>query len=335
MYKKIIGILVCTLLITAGSIAVADWIPDDGHKMHFPQMPDPNGFDVDFGYWEMGDDWKCSDTGTVDDIHFWISWFTDDPMDIPWIKCSIWTNEPNGPNGYSIPKDLKWERTFSPGQFVIAGPWDGQQRWYMPWGEEIPEYHYLYWQVNIPEIDDPFEQQEGDIYWLIIDMPFDVEFLVGWKNTKDYFMDHAVWRVPEGDWTMIDGIDFAFVITGEVGPEPECCLVIEDMWGGFFGSPSSLNVKAVIKNIGTAECKEIEWEFKFTGIVLLGPNGDTISSLLPGETANISSKIVIGLAVPGVFPGNVTAYANCYNNACAPATMEKQMFLFFILLSLS
>ena len=116
-------------------------------------------------------------------------------------------NEPNGPHGYSIPKDILWEQTFQTGQFIIAGPWDGQQRWFMPWGEIIPEYHYLYWQVNIPEIDEPFLQHQGEIYWLIIDMPFDVEFLVGWKNTKDYFMDHACWRPPGGDWMMIDGID--------------------------------------------------------------------------------------------------------------------------------
>jgi hypothetical protein len=224
MKSKIIGIFVSMLLIGVSGIVIADWNPGDGHKMHFPQLPDPNGFDVDFGYWEMGDDWQCSETGTVDDIHFWISWFTDDPIDIPWIKCQIWSNEPNGPQGYSIPRELKWEGTFQQGQFIVAGPWDGQQRWLMPWGEIIPEYHYLYWQINIPEIINPFVQEEGVIYWLILKMPFDVEFLVGWKNTKDFFMDHAVWRPPGGDWMMIDGIDFAFVITGEPLPKPnlEC-----------------------------------------------------------------------------------------------------------------
>jgi uncharacterized repeat protein (TIGR01451 family) len=50
-------------------------------------------------------------------------------------------------------------------------------------------------------------------------MPFDSEFMVGWKNTKDYFMDHAVWSEEPGyDWYMIDGIDFAFVITEEEEP---------------------------------------------------------------------------------------------------------------------
>jgi hypothetical protein len=184
-------------------------------------MPDATGFDVDFGYWEMGDDWRCSESGTVDDIHFWISWFNDQPIPIPWIKCSIWSNEPNGPMGYSIPKELLWEYTFQEGQYIVAGPWDGQQRWFMPWGEIIPEPHNLYFQINIPEIPEPFVQEEGVIYWLVIKMPFDVEYLVGWKNTKEFFMDHAVWRPPGAEWMMIDGIDFAFVITGEPLPEPK------------------------------------------------------------------------------------------------------------------
>ncbi len=26
--------------------ALADWDPSDGHKMHYPQLPDPVGWDV-------------------------------------------------------------------------------------------------------------------------------------------------------------------------------------------------------------------------------------------------------------------------------------------------
>jgi hypothetical protein len=218
--KILVSIIITALFIGTTGLVTADWDIDDGHKMHYPQLPDPYGFDIDFGYWELADDWKCTESGPVDDIHFWISWFDDDPRYIDWIKVSIWSNEPNGPQGYSIPKELLWDRTFLPDQFIEAGPWDGQQRWFMPWGEIIEEYHYHYWQINIPEIDDPFPQVEGEIYWLVIDMPFDYEFLVGWKNTKDYFMDHAVWRPPGAEWMMIDGIDFAFVITGGTQPVP-------------------------------------------------------------------------------------------------------------------
>ena len=182
MRKKIIGILISMLLIGATNIAIADWKEGDGHKMHYPQLPDENGFDVDFGFWKMGDDWRCSESGLVTDIHFWIS-FMDDVLKEPnWIICEIWSNEPVGPHGYSIPKDLLWDQNFSPADFIIAGPWTGLQRWMMPWGEILEPYHNLYWQVNIPEIDEPFEQTEGEIYWLIIKTSFNDEFIIGWKN---------------------------------------------------------------------------------------------------------------------------------------------------------
>ncbi len=211
MKTKIVGILVCMLLIGVTGTAFADWQEGEPFKMHFPQLPDPNGYDVDWGNWALGDDWKCIETGNVDDIHFWISWFFDDPMTIQFIDVSIWSNVPEGPGGYSIPGQMLWQRMIT--DFIVAGPWDGNQLWYMPWGEIIPQPHQLYWQINIKEIPDPFKQIEGEIYWLVIKMPFEVPQLVGWKTTKNYFMDHAVWLEPTGTWSMIDGIDFAFVIT--------------------------------------------------------------------------------------------------------------------------
>ena len=91
MKRKIIGILISILLVGATGIAIADWDPDDGHKMHFPQEPDPNGWDVNFHDWMLGDDWKCSETGPVTDIHFWISWRGDEVKDLPWIKINIFS----------------------------------------------------------------------------------------------------------------------------------------------------------------------------------------------------------------------------------------------------
>ena len=172
-------------------------------------------------------------------------------------------------------------------------------------------------------------------------MPYyDPPHAVGWKTSIEQFMDAAVWGAP-GSWQPIydplDGLplDFAFVITTEDGPDPECCLEIDSMTGGLLASPSSLNVQAVIKNTGTAECKDVRWNFSFAGgIVLFGPKGDTIPSILPGASVNVSSNIVIGLAVPGIIPGNVTLKADSVDNVCPPATMTKQMLLFFLLFNL-
>jgi len=55
--------------------AAADWQPADGHKMHFPQLPDEEGWDVNAtAPMILADDWRCSQSGLVTDIHFWGSW---------------------------------------------------------------------------------------------------------------------------------------------------------------------------------------------------------------------------------------------------------------------
>jgi hypothetical protein len=75
-------------LAAAGTVR-ADWNPNDPYKMHFPQLPDPNGWDVAFAWQDPGvpgigqpaqrvpnflaDDWRCSETGPVSDVHFWLS----------------------------------------------------------------------------------------------------------------------------------------------------------------------------------------------------------------------------------------------------------------------
>jgi hypothetical protein len=51
------------------------WQPEDGHKMHYPQLPDETGWDVNGSLpLILADDWQCSETGPVKDIHWWGSW---------------------------------------------------------------------------------------------------------------------------------------------------------------------------------------------------------------------------------------------------------------------
>jgi len=79
------------------------WDPCDPHKMHYPQLPDPNGWDVAFWFefmmffpYELADDWQCSKTGPVDDIHFWISWQGGMQGEIGPVMVSIYSNDPCG-----------------------------------------------------------------------------------------------------------------------------------------------------------------------------------------------------------------------------------------------
>lgn len=221
---------ILSLVIASSTVVLADWVPDDGHKMHYPQFPDPFGWDIDFHDMELADDWGCSETDSVEDIHFWISWLGDMvPVDdIPWIRVSIWSNYAGPP---SRPNVLLWSRTFYSGQFVVAGPFEGDQGFYWPsWPDWVRPDHYLYFQINIKDISDPFFQEEGTIYWLSIAMPFYYypEGL-GWKTSLDHFMDAAVYGWPPDWWMLVDPItgeqlDLAFVITG--GPlEPPDTLM--------------------------------------------------------------------------------------------------------------
>lgn len=66
--------------------ALADWAPGDGHKMHFPQLPDEDGWDVKAtDPLCLADDWMCSESGEVTDIHFWGSWLDDQVGAFDWI----------------------------------------------------------------------------------------------------------------------------------------------------------------------------------------------------------------------------------------------------------
>ena len=247
-YLLAVLIAVVALALVAAP-AAADWKPiyDStgriiNHKMHYPQMPDPDGWDIDMTNFVLADDWKCSETGPVDDIHFWFSvehQTAADPANPPNlgnINVSIHDDVPLGdPNPYpfSHPGMLLRQWTFVPGQYKIAGPWPGYQGWDVPpssAGTVCPyPDHFWFWQVNITQIGEkvtnPFTQREGKIYWLDLNISIpDGDPLVGWKTTLNPFNDVAVYRTPVvPGWSPVlvceddSFTDFAFVITPEPG----------------------------------------------------------------------------------------------------------------------
>ena len=155
MNNKMLGIFVCTLLIATNVAVLADWDPGDGHKMHFPQLPDPNGWDVyataglsQYPKIVLADDWRCSETGFVKDIHFWGSWKGDIIGDIEYFVIAIHSDIPaNPPNvPYSRPGETLWEIEVN--DWVERGPYTGDQGWFWPDGDYIPSDHDKYFQYN-------------------------------------------------------------------------------------------------------------------------------------------------------------------------------------------
>src|SRR5512137_3002215 len=60
--------------------ARADWNVGDPYKMHYPQLPDlsPNGLDVKATAPKiLADDFLCTQTGPITDVHIWGSWLYD------------------------------------------------------------------------------------------------------------------------------------------------------------------------------------------------------------------------------------------------------------------
>lgn len=313
MTKKIVEIFVCMLLIGAGTIAVADWNPDDGYKMHYPQEPDPNGWDIDWAYWFLGDDWKCTECGTVSDIHFWISWYHDQVIDIPWIYVSIWSNNPG--TEYSMPDKELWNRTFYTDDFIIAGPWDGEQGWYNPfYGQWEPNNHFNYYQINIMEIEKPFKQFEGKIYWLVIKMPFEF-YILGWKTSiSEQFEDTMVFGFPD-EWRPIydvngEKMDLAFVITGVPSKPDLTCngsLIWKEVKPG-----STVTGTFEVCNEGET-CSKLNWKIDPAtpgfGSWIFTPSSGT---LLAGDCVTVSAQCTAPSNQSTEFTGKIKVFNSDY-----------------------
>jgi hypothetical protein len=229
--RSVVSVAVLAGVLCLAGVAAADWDQGDGHKMHFPQLPDPNGWDVDFSITpeEVADDWQCSASGPVKDIHLWYSWQGDEADGFSQVRMRIYDNVPVGSGGatFSQPGTMLWERSFVPGQFTVRVAGTGSQGWYNAvYSTILPNDHSTYWQLNISDIADPFIQEKDQIYWLAVVVfveNFAAGFRAGWKTSNDHFMDNAVIQGQVGGWqeltmpgTTTEPMDMAFVIT----PEP-------------------------------------------------------------------------------------------------------------------
>jgi hypothetical protein len=205
------------------------WNPGDSHKMHFAQLPDEYGWDVNAtNPLVLADDFYCSESGWIKDIHFWGSWRDDVIGEILFFNLSLHSDIPADPPQipYSRPGVTLWELEVSIGDVdVIPIDPGGLEGWYDPsTGEVVPANHQSYFQYNVC-LDSAFWfwQDEGTIYWLNISAslvdPQGTSW--GWKNTQDHWNDDACWAyLGELNWIDLwepyrqSSLDLSFVITG-------------------------------------------------------------------------------------------------------------------------
>jgi hypothetical protein len=224
---KLLTIAAALVLATATG-ARAHWDPGDPYKMHYPQMPDLNGWDVDISTHWVADDWLCTQTGPIRDIHFWASWCDDTEGVVFQVMGHLFDNIPaeESPTGYSIPGNYLGGGVFDAFITIRKWPETGLQGYLFPDEQFLPDNHTGIYQVNVTGIDDPiFYQEAGKIYWLMLGVEAGDGFF-GWKTSKDHFQDDAVYmrHLESGEDVWIElldpnterSMDMAFVIT----PEP-------------------------------------------------------------------------------------------------------------------
>ena len=274
-------------------------------KMHYPQLPDPAGWDVAFEeFGEEGfpivlaDDWQCTETGPVTDIHLWFSVKGDsvDPRDAVQRMILLIFNDHPDPDGegplYSMPDQTLWGIALSSWEFTIT-PYenDQQQGWYNPFSEVLPEDHTGIWQIDacIPE-ELAFFQEEGTIYWLGAYLscsgccgPAD-PIEIGWKTSLRHWNDDAVYSPgAPGAWQELrdpltcQSMDLAFVITGpdSLGTEecPDTLTVTIPDTLVFYGDTVRVPVR-----VSNVNCPGIEG---IVSVELDIVHGDTVAHQIP------------------------------------------------------
>ncbi len=231
---------------TQGFTDDCDWNYGDPNMMHWAQEPDlsSRGVDVSMFIAKLADDFECISSGPINDIHIWGSFINDtlpnNGPDSLTFELSIYSDVPAQGDIFSRPGNLLWTRTFRPGEYSVLMVHDGPEDWYdPPRSRYFPDNHRKAYQYNFCIDDNPFIQEEGTIYWLVVDEvgpddPYEADYKFGWKTTaRDLrWNDNAVYQIdgynywvemtyPDDHEYESENLDLAFVITGINQPQQE------------------------------------------------------------------------------------------------------------------
>jgi hypothetical protein len=216
-----------------------EWNPGDPYKMHYPQLPDTMGWDVEASdFLMLADDWRCTESGFVKDIHFWGSFWHGTEVPIAQFDIRIFSDIPASQSysGYSMPGEQLCQRTVLDGEF-IATPLvsESSEGWFDPFGATIPEDHNQYYRYDICLDTNWFYQEAGTVYWLGITAVGSDGFW-GWKSSQSHWNDNAVWLFyPPSDfatWNELydpiteQPLDLSFVISN--GAAGDCFVDVAE-----------------------------------------------------------------------------------------------------------
>jgi hypothetical protein len=172
----------------------------------FKQNPDTSarGLDVLAGPYTnlatatmLADDFICTQTGPISDIHIWGSWRDDrvDQRAIFWL--GLWSDVPRAGNVASHPGVLLWSQQFNPGRYRNGlAQTVAFEQFYNPnppagvIGQDRQIWKYDFFpQTPFVQTGSPNTPTN---YWLSVIVSNAPDKVFGWKTTPDHYNDYAV-----------------------------------------------------------------------------------------------------------------------------------------------
>jgi hypothetical protein len=237
------------LAIAVAALAVppaqADW--PNANATKWVQLPNttPTGLDVlaeklpgsTNGAIILADDFLCTKTGPITDIHLWTSWLGNQPDQTISFTLGIWSDVPaitNAGGGVtpSHPGQMLWTENFLPGRYQLKYWTTSREQFFDPdvgiLGPDTAIWQYNFYPTN------PFTQAGTTaapiVYWLSMTAvstgTATTGSLIGWKTSTNHWNDNAVFGhmgtngLPLGDWNELFSpqvpavsLDLAFALT--------------------------------------------------------------------------------------------------------------------------
>ncbi len=224
-----------------GGVVLADW--DVGDPALYYQLPDFDGLSVYSEWWTgpsekegygLADDWTAEVTAPITEIHFWGEWKHDVVGQTTTLFIQIFDNNPTE-YGFPQPGECVWSQVIDAGQYTRKLYQEELQNFYDPRQADkwLTTKDVKLFQYNVPIMTNPFIEQAGQTYWLMISM--DVEGgSWGWDCTEGVSGSSAVFWDKNATWGWSElmtpvgyqdprmPLDMAFVL---VTPEPATFLL--------------------------------------------------------------------------------------------------------------
>jgi hypothetical protein len=297
MKKKIIGILVCMLLIITACFQAVGKV-DDGEIGTFgwQQDPDPSGWAVNATLpMIIADDFICNADETIEHFTFWGSWQGDNidmcgHLAILTIYENFPVGHPDNPNMYDIPGTILWSNGLMPTELEMT---QSNQGWLDPaYGVYTPDDHLRWWQFDCYFGPSGFPQTAGTHYWFSIKMDVMSSSNWGWKTALNQQYNCAVWgesnaMSPSGyDWYEVRDqsggmLDMSFILSKRPGID----VSFDDDSSITYGNPPF-----DITNLGNSVLG-VDWILNYDGGLLFSERRNMGQVTLESkETKTVKSK---------------------------------------------